>query len=155
MTYNDYLKKKNYYTKNNIILYKNHTNNNANNYDYFWNFCYVLILYFLVFKFILCVFETCKIDNNILLYGYNNDSSSIYDIEINSPIVNSSIEINDINNNKICSICLEENNSEKSIKLNCTHVFHKECIKEWKKEVITNRELSLEFTCPICKTIIV
>ena len=46
-----------------------------------------------------------------------------------------------------CPICLEEyNNNNKIIKLNCDHIFHKHCIKEWfeKKD-----------NCPNCRKIII
>jgi len=41
-----------------------------------------------------------------------------------------------------CSICLEEE-KESIVKLNCDHLFHKDCIKDWLK-----RELS----CPVCRS---
>ena len=47
------------------------------------------------------------------------------------------------NDNKDCCICLdtfEENN--KSIVLNCSHRFHKECILNWFKK---------ELNCPLCR----
>lgn len=51
-------------------------------------------------------------------------------------------ELND--ENKICSICLEEyKNNDKIKKLDCNHIFHSECVKIW---------LSNKTTCPICRT---
>mmetsp|Transcript_57768 Transcript_57768/g.79322 ORF Transcript_57768/g.79322 Transcript_57768/m.79322 type:complete len:91 (+) Transcript_57768:135-407(+) len=45
-----------------------------------------------------------------------------------------------------CAICLEEYDSNSQVtQLNCNHVFHTECIKEWAK---TNN------ICPYCRTVI-
>ncbi|CAK94907.1 unnamed protein product (macronuclear) [Paramecium tetraurelia] len=41
-----------------------------------------------------------------------------------------------------CTICLEESGNPVEIQLECSHVFHKECISEW---------LSREKHCPVCK----
>jgi len=43
-----------------------------------------------------------------------------------------------------CSICLENNfeNSDPLRKLNCGHIFHKTCIKDW---------IELNKTCPLCR----
>ena len=44
-----------------------------------------------------------------------------------------------------CSICLEEFKSGDNIKkLNCTHIFHKECLEPWLND--NNRN------CPMCRT---
>jgi hypothetical protein len=46
-------------------------------------------------------------------------------------------------NKETCSICMSEfNTREPIIKLSCTHIFHKDCIKEW---------LSRKKTCAVCK----
>ena len=51
-------------------------------------------------------------------------------------------ELND--ENKICSICLEEyKNNDIIKKLPCNHNFHSECVKIW---------LSNKTTCPVCRT---
>jgi len=43
-----------------------------------------------------------------------------------------------------CSICLD-NKHNKYIKFQCSHIYHKECIKLWLHE---------HNTCPICRSII-
>ena len=46
-------------------------------------------------------------------------------------------------NKESCSICMSElNTKDFIIKLNCSHIFHKDCIKEW---------LARKKTCAICK----
>ena len=46
-----------------------------------------------------------------------------------------------------CPICLEEyDNNKKIIKLNCNHIFHESCIKEWFVE---------KDNCPNCRKIII
>ena len=50
-------------------------------------------------------------------------------------------------NLSICSICLEEYDNDNIIsKLNCNHIFHKECIKEWFQK---------NNNCPNCRKIII
>ena len=41
-----------------------------------------------------------------------------------------------------CSICLEEE-KESIVKLNCDHLFHKDCIKGWLKR---------DMSCPNCRS---
>lgn len=46
-------------------------------------------------------------------------------------------------NNKECLICLDENSlGGKAVKLNCGHLYHKECIIEW---------LRKQGSCPVCR----
>jgi hypothetical protein len=45
---------------------------------------------------------------------------------------------NDVNN---CAICLETD-KERSIKLNCGHIFHERCIREWTR---------IKPVCPLCR----
>ncbi|CAD8068476.1 unnamed protein product [Paramecium sonneborni] len=44
--------------------------------------------------------------------------------------------------NDCCTICLEDSGNPVEIELECSHVFHQECISEW---------LSREKHCPVCK----
>ena len=47
-----------------------------------------------------------------------------------------------INYNKFCCICLD-NIRYNGIELKCNHIFHKNCIEEWKK---------YNNICPICRS---
>jgi len=47
---------------------------------------------------------------------------------------------------KECSICLDEFDSKENVeKLLCNHLFHKDCLNEWKCKFKTTA------TCPICR----
>ena len=71
-------------------------------------------------------------DNNI--NNFNSDS-------IPDSILEDLSELNE--ENKMCSICLEEyKNNDIIKKLPCNHIFHSECLKIW---------LSNKTTCPICR----
>jgi len=52
-------------------------------------------------------------------------------------------EFNHNYNEYVCAICLDTQNRDDSITFNCTHTYHKECIKQW----ISIKKKS----CPICK----
>ena len=56
------------------------------------------------------------------------------------------VEDKDIN----CSICIEKNNNN-SIILECKHVFHFNCIRNWIKKCKND---NIQITCPLCKNII-
>jgi len=57
------------------------------------------------------------------------------------------ILIEDLSEN--CSICLEKyKKNEKCIRLNCSHIFHKQCLNEWFKNKINKSE---ELNCPLCR----
>tara|TARA_B110000208_G_C11783628_1_gene434768 strand:+ start:2204 stop:2533 length:330 start_codon:yes stop_codon:yes gene_type:complete len=104
------------------------------------------------------------IKDNIIIYGISfifvvRVCIIIYNIcksnnDFNEKILMKKVIESDILNNQ-CSICLEENNIKKSFKLKCNHIFHRECIKKWYKQVNNNYEYTLEFTCPLCKTSLV
>ena len=48
------------------------------------------------------------------------------------------------NNEKDCNICIEcFNKGNNIIKLNCSHEFHKDCIKKWLCDNSTK--------CPVCR----
>ena len=58
-------------------------------------------------------------------------------------ILNSNDELPENN----CSICLEEFKNEDILKkLNCTHIFHKDCLGIW----INNNNK----TCPLCRRVV-
>ena len=49
----------------------------------------------------------------------------------------------DINNNKICPICMEDmKTQDKIVQLKCDHQYHENCIKEW---------LKINRICPTCR----
>ena len=88
--------------------------------------------------------------------SYNNTNyvQNLTDYDINVELTNQGLinnhmseeEIEKIKKEKIniCNICLSE--IEKGKYLNCGHVFHLKCIKEW---------VSLNAKCPICKSSII
>lgn len=140
----------NYIYNNNNIKYNDNNikydyikHNNSEIYDYdnvyvFYNFIIISFLLFGccgLFKFI------GERYNNYITYRKNR---------VNTPRLN---YINYTNDNEYdnCSICLELNN-KKSTKLNCGHIYHKKCIKEWIK---TTRNQNLEINCPLCKVNII
>ena len=125
-----------------------------------FRFCYVLIkmrifpIYFFI-DVLKNAYHLLKL--TIKIYDSYNNTKYIqnltdYDINIeltNQGLINSNMteeEIKKIKQEKInyCNICLSE--IEKGKYLNCGHVFHLKCIKEW---------ASLNANCPVCKVPIV
>ena len=45
-----------------------------------------------------------------------------------------------------CSICFDEIKEEDKKKINCNHVFHKDCLSPW---------LVNENTCPLCRQTVI
>ena len=84
---------------------------------------------------IVCVYLFCLYDDVVydLIYLYNKSGSINIEKELNKL---SLIKIRD----EECCICRDR--IEEGIKLNCNHVFHKTCIKEWFK---------VNKTCPLCR----
>ncbi len=75
--------------------------------------------------------------------SHNNQNQNLNQnlLKNNLPV----IIITDLNN-EICSICLEQFViNDKINKLDCEHMFHKECLDEW---FINNN-------CPLCRKIII
>ena len=114
----------------NIISTTRNNNNNNNNFDY-----------------------------NYLNYYEMDEISTMENMITNNLIIKNEDYYNNINNNnKIknndcysankyhinnCVICFENFKlNEKIIKLNCFHIFHKECIENW---------LNKNNICPVCK----
>jgi len=100
---------------------------------------YILLLIILV-MFFSCIFLWCR----SLVNSYGTiDTPLIYDNISEFP---DEISIDILVKNK-CSICLEEFNNEKILMTHCQHVYHYNCIKEWKTK-------SNDFTCPLCRNVI-
>ena len=77
------------------------------------------------------LFKSCK-------DCYNIKKIQILKIKSNDDLLSDLLD-----NNRECSICLEEyNQNDKVANLNCNHNYHWECIKIWLKE---------NNTCPICR----
>lgn len=97
--------------------------NNDNNYEF-----YTLIIILLCTSILMTV--------SILLPICRDKINIFYMINFN----------NKINNDLLldeCIICLEKYNiNDKIVRLNCNHVYHKNCIKLWFKK---------KKTCPICR----
>ena len=125
-----------------------------------FKFCYVLIkmrifpIYFFI-DVLKNAYHLLKLA--IKIYdSYNNTKyiQSLPDYDINTELTNQGLinnnmteeEIKKVKQEKInyCNICLSE--IEKGKYLNCGHVFHLRCIKEW---------ASLNANCPVCKSQIV
>ena len=107
-----------------IYLINNNNNNNNNNTDSHEN--------------------TYNSDSDDEDYNYNPVKIKI--INVNDFIIN----MDDYNELKTenCSICIEliENDNNEIIKLNCNHVFHKDCLSPW---------LVNENTCPLCRQTVI
>ena len=85
---------------------------------------------------------------NVPISIYNNTQHNFEDVvvsltddEFNSLTC---YECNQENNEKDCNICIEcFNKGDNIIKLNCSHEFHKDCIKKWLCDNSTK--------CPVCR----
>ena len=120
-----------------------------------FRFCYVLIkmrifpIYFFI-DVLKNAYHLLKL--TIKIYeSYNNtnyvQNLTDYDINVeltNQGLINNHMSEEEIEKINICNICLSE--IEKGKYLNCGHVFHLKCIKEW---------VSLNAKCPICKMSII
>ena len=97
---------------------------------------YSNLFFFMVFAlFFSYTLKCCKNSCDNLYLKYKTDTSLSEKINIGE-----TVEL-------FCPICLEEYNDKETIcKLNCNHIFHKECIKEWFKK---------NNNCPNCRKIII
>ena len=97
-------------------------NDSKNNYDVFVLFVFVCSF----FGYYSChVMYTCIIQN--------------YDMYKKNKKLKEKLILND---DMICSICLENLKDDNSVILNCEHIYHKICIKEWLKK---------NNSCPNCR----
>ena len=122
--------------ENDIIIYHNNSNNNTNILIY-----NNIITYWKLFG--LTLFSLGCV------YGFKCYNKFKYDRmdEIVTPInienLNTLIVCNELPENN-CSICLDEFKNEDILKkLNCSHIFHKDCLVPW----INNNK-----SCPLCRT---
>ena len=92
-----------------------------------------LILIIPFFSFFYCMIKKYNVKKkNVLLPLFNKNLSKI---TVNDNILN--------NYDNLCSICLIDfKKEEKIIKLNCNHMYHKECIEKW---FLKNSN------CPFCR----
>ena len=100
---------------------------------------YILLVIILIMIFS-CIFLWCR--SLVKSYGTIN-RTIIYDNISEFP---DEISIDVLLKNK-CSICLEDFTNEKILMTDCQHVYHYNCIKEWKTK-------SNNFTCPLCRVVI-
>jgi hypothetical protein len=69
---------------------------------------------------------------------------------INIDSLNTLVVCNELPENN-CSICLEEFKNEDLLKkLNCNHIFHKDCLGTW----INNNTNKNNNTCPLCRRVL-
>lgn len=122
-------------SNNNIINY----NVDNDNQIIASKFIIYLVIYLFICRIIYIIYKIFKPERNTL----------------HVTLLTNKLVESDLNSVKECCICLEDNSLEQSIKLNCNHIFHKECIKKWYNEVKTNYQYKLNFNCPLCKTIII
>ena len=140
--YTDYVN--NYYKDDDNYNYYNDDNYNYNNsgiinYDAdIYNFIIISLLLFSCCCLLKCISERCS---NYINYRRNR---------VDTPRLKY-INYNNENKYDICTICLEINDN-KSTQLECGHIYHKKCIKEWIK---TTRNQNLEINCPLCKVNII
>jgi hypothetical protein len=76
----------------------------------------------------------------------NDDNIEIITHTLKDDIINKINNLNYINQSLECNICLDNNNI---IKLDCNHIFHKECIIKW-----INQDINTSNKCPTCRQII-
>jgi hypothetical protein len=47
-----------------------------------------------------------------------------------------------------CTICQEDLDTDKQIQIACKHIFHKECLEDWKRYDKVSERF---YTCPLCR----
>jgi len=107
--------------------------NNDTKYDTYKDFDSYILFYFVCILFgsyfcrifYICTKNKCKIYYDTYKKNKNLNEELIKD-----------------SNNDICSICLEKLKDDKCVILNCEHIYHKDCIKEWLKK---------NNNCPNCR----
>ena len=135
--------------------------------------CICLLPFFMIISTIIyesCIKSCIKSIQNMCIYLINNNNNNNTDFHENT--YNSDSDYEDYNYNPVkikiinvndfiinmddynelktenCSICIEliENDNNEIIKLNCNHVFHKDCLSPW---------LVNENTCPLCRQTVI
>ena len=77
------------------------------------------------------------------LINNNRRNTDLTNRIIETPIEYTEIQYNENENIDTCSICLYGYKvDEKLVKLNCSHIYHKECIFDWFKK---------SRNCPLCR----
>ena len=123
--------------------------NNSTNIDddddfYFYNFFTPMVLFTLS----MCsIYGLCYVVNKIKSIS---DNAVNLRENINIDSLNTLIVCDELPENN-CSICLEEFKNEDMIKkLNCNHIFHKDCLGTW----INNNTNKNNKTCPLCRRVL-
>jgi hypothetical protein len=84
------------------------------------------------------------------IYKQEHESSTIYDhiVDKQCECVEQKFELieNETTNMDTCSICYNDYEN-KSVKLDCTHEFHKNCLEDW-------IHIGKKSTCPLCRSFI-
>ena len=132
----------NKYLYNKPNIYNNDNNNNTNilllNHDMLalnilFGISIVTMFGFYAFKCYNKLRETISINNNNVRRNNRIDINNLNTLLLCEELPDES-----------CSICLEEFKTGDNIKkLNCTHIFHKECLEPW---------LNNNINCPMCRT---
>ena len=141
---------KTYYIDNNIndindpyeyVAPDNSTNIEVDDDFYFYNF----FTPFTLFTLSMCtIYGLCYVVNKIKTISDNADSIRE---NINIDSLNTLIICDELPENN-CSICLEEYKNEDVLKkLDCNHIFHKDCLGSW----INNNTNKNNKTCPLCR----
>jgi len=119
----------------------NSTNIEVDDDFYFYNF----FTPFTLFTLSMCtIYGLCYVVNKIKTISDNADSIRE---NINIDSLNTLIICDELPENN-CSICLEEYKNEDVLKkLDCNHIFHKDCLGSW----INNNTNKNNKTCPLCR----
>ena len=102
------------------------------------NFFLVIVHVFLFFLFVRVIYILHVKYCSFISTNRNNN-----DLESNNttmPFINQNVHIGP-DNDDICSICLENLNKYRVIKLKCNHLYHEKCIQQW---------LNIKNICPLC-----
>jgi len=123
-------------------LYINNNTNYTNIDDIYFNYLAPLPLFILS---VCSVYGLCYLFNKIKSFNKNDDSLNE---NINIDSLNTLVVCDELPENN-CSICLEEFKNEDILKkLNCDHIFHKDCLQPWINNNNNNK------TCPLCRRVV-
>ena len=112
-----------------------------------WVFAFLIKkIYISIFIIIIeIVIFTILRDSDYSLNVEDGLSSSVLERNSHSEVIDLTYsDISDTEKDQFdfCSICLDEKN-ESVVKLNCGHLYHKDCVKDW---------LRRELSCPVCRS---